>query len=108
MGCCGEARRRAVRARPETSARRALPGINAARSEPLPRRALSYFEYVGRTGMTVIGPITGRHYRFDGRGAVVAVDRRDEPSLPAVPHLRRLDGPVDRRTGAPRRTEASG
>ena len=46
------------------------------------------FEYVGATALTVIGPITNKRYRFVGRGARVAVDGRDAPSLGAVPNLR--------------------
>ena len=46
------------------------------------------FEYVGPTGTTVLGPITGRRYRFNHRGDRVAVDTRDAPSLVAVPNLR--------------------
>lgn len=48
------------------------------------------FEYVGATGLTVMGPFTGRRYRFEGRGSRVSVDPRDAPSLAAVPHLRRV------------------
>ena len=48
-----------------------------------------YFEYNGKSGLTAVGPITGRRYRFDATGAVVAVDGRDAPSLSAVPNLTR-------------------
>ena len=47
------------------------------------------FEYVGTTGLTVVGPVTGRRYRFEGHRARVAIDLRDAPSMAAVPHLRR-------------------
>jgi hypothetical protein len=40
----------------------------------------------------VIGPITGRRYRFDQRGSRVAVDPADEPSMAAVPQLRQVAG----------------
>lgn len=63
------------------SSKRVVPG------GPLPQIS---FEYFGFTGMTVVGPITGRVYRFDRAGAVVAVDTRDAPSFVAVPNLRRL------------------
>jgi len=46
------------------------------------------FEYFGATGMTVIGPVTGRSYRFDRPGAKLAVDPRDAPGLGAVPNVR--------------------
>jgi hypothetical protein len=39
--------------------------------------------------MTVIGPTTGRRYRFDRPGATVSVDRRDAPGVDAVPNVRR-------------------
>jgi hypothetical protein len=45
---------------------------------------------VGPTGITVIGPATGRRYRLDRTGATVAVDPRDAPALGAVPNLRRV------------------
>lgn len=48
------------------------------------------FEYVGRTGMTVVGPATGTRYRFDRPGARLAVDPRDHAAMAAVPHLRRV------------------
>jgi hypothetical protein len=50
-------------------------------------------EYVGRTAMTVIGPMTGRHYRFDRPGARLAVDGRDHASLTRIAKLRQV--PVD-------------
>jgi len=58
--------------------------------EPRPEapRVTFYFEYVGNTGLTVRGPITGRSYRFAGPAQRVAVDGRDAPSLMAVPNLR--------------------
>jgi hypothetical protein len=48
------------------------------------------FEYVGRTGLTIIGPGTRTSYRFDRPGARVLVDGKDRASLAAVPTLRQL------------------
>ena len=48
------------------------------------------FEYTGRTGLTVIGAVSGRRYRFDESGARVIVDPRDRPSLARVPKLRQV------------------
>jgi hypothetical protein len=45
---------------------------------------------VGQTGVTIVGAGTGRHYRFHGPGARIAVDPRDADSLQTFPHLRRL------------------
>jgi hypothetical protein len=49
-----------------------------------------FFKYLGLTGMTVIGPGTGKRYRFNGPGSTVEVDLRDRPSLAALPQLRQM------------------
>jgi hypothetical protein len=38
----------------------------------------------------VIGPATGRRYRFDRPGARLEVDLKDRRSLAGVPHLRQV------------------
>jgi hypothetical protein len=48
------------------------------------------FEYVGATGMTVMGGATGARYRFAQTGARVMVDSRDAPSVSAVPNVRKV------------------
>jgi len=48
------------------------------------------FQYVGRARLRVRGAITGRSYEFDHRGATVAVDGRDAPSLLGESALRVL------------------
>jgi hypothetical protein len=55
-----------------------------------PRLSRVFFQYVGRTGLTVVGPVTGRRYRFDRPGARLEVDLKDRSSLAAVPHLRQI------------------
>jgi hypothetical protein len=52
-----------------------------------------HFQYTGRTGMTVIGPISGQRYRFEHPGALLAIDGRDAPSIVAVPHLQTVKTP---------------
>jgi hypothetical protein len=47
-----------------------------------------FFEYVGKTGMTVTGPVSGKRYRFERAGSRVEVDLRDRRSLAGVPQLR--------------------
>lgn len=49
-----------------------------------------FFEYVGKTGMTVIGPVTGKRYRFVQPGSRVEVDLHDRRSIASVPQLRQL------------------
>ena len=48
------------------------------------------FEYLGHTGLTVLGPATGTRYRVGWHGAVVAVKREDFRAVLAVPNLRRV------------------
>jgi hypothetical protein len=55
----------------------------------LPAYPTVVFEYIGKTALTAIGPVSGRHYRFSRPGAVLAVDPRDSASLAAVPNLRK-------------------
>lgn len=80
--CCGKSR---ANFRPATFA---SPAVGPASVEPGGRFKGMAFEYTGRTGLTVTGPVTGRTYRFDRPGAVVEVDPRDRPSIAAIPVLR--------------------
>ena len=61
-------------------------------TKPAPESTLAgagpVFEYVGRTGLTVTGPMTGLRYRFDRPNAQVQVDPRDRQALAAIPALR--------------------
>lgn len=79
MPCCGS--------------NRTSPGHSASLDEEagVPRNPPSVtFVHLGRSVLNVIGGATGRQYRFDGRGARLAIDRRDAPGLAAVLTLRRL------------------
>ncbi len=49
-------------------------------------------EHLGETGMTVVGTVSGKRYRFNHPRAVVEIDARDRPSLAAVPKLRQRRG----------------
>lgn len=46
------------------------------------------FEYVGRTALTVVGPVTGARYRFDRPGARAHVHSGDGKAMAGVPALR--------------------
>lgn len=48
-----------------------------------------WFEYTGRSAISVKGFITGRMYRFAAQGAVLLVDYRDAAKLLLVPSLKR-------------------
>lgn len=88
MGCCGKQRQQfhgtAVTPRP-----RERP------DDPLrdQERYCPHFQFLGLTGLTAVGPISGKRYRFDKHGAIVAVDPRDRRSLAAVPNLRQVRNP---------------
>jgi hypothetical protein len=66
------------------------PGRTNAPATPVQRRTVVCFEYVGGTGLTVTGGVSGQRYRFDAPGARVVVDPRDRPSMALVPVLRQV------------------
>ncbi len=75
MSCCGKSR---------------IPPITVApKFTPQPAGSVT-FQYIGRTRLTVIGPVTRKRYDFDRAGARVTVDRLDSNSLSTVPTLRRV------------------
>ena len=59
----------------------------------LPAHPAVVFEYIGKTALTAIGPVSGRHYRFGRPGAILEVDPLDSASLAAVPNLRKRLSP---------------
>jgi hypothetical protein len=62
--------------------------VSATSPREMTKRFVICFEYIGKTGLTVQGPVSGRRYRFAYQGARIAVDPRDRPSLLLVPNLR--------------------
>ena len=48
------------------------------------------FEYTGEAGLTVKGSITGKHYRFNYKGDVQAIDYRDAGAMMAISSLKRI------------------
>ena len=65
-----------------------IPSRPAPGSEP--RRVLRdrvFFKYLGQTGITVIGPATGKRYRFNGPGSIMEVDLRDRRSVALLSQL---------------------
>lgn len=63
---------------------------NAASRQTQVDPSPAYFQYVGQKVLTVLGRETHKVYRFEKPGAVIAVDRRDQRALEAVPVLRRV------------------
>lgn len=91
MPCCGEKR---AQARQTTQARQVPEATQSPSSQRRPERKTQvYFQYLGKTGLTVVAR-TGKSYRFDNPGAVVAADLRDLRSLAAVPTLRQVRQPT--------------
>jgi hypothetical protein len=91
MSCCGGKRKQflsAVQSQQSTEPTKVVSHIR-----PAPRGSI-YFEYVGSTGLTAVGPITGKRYRFSHSGAQIEVDSRDAPSFIAVPNLRPVKDPL--------------
>ena len=77
MSCCGKTRMQAGR------------NDSSAEGAPPPAKTV-LFEYVGRTALTIIGPVTRTSYRFDSPGARATVDSRDRNSLNLVPVLKQV------------------
>jgi hypothetical protein len=88
MSCCGRNRQRVS----NFDSRRQMLGVSLAQKRT-PPRSLVYFEYVGKTALTVIGPITGKRYRFPKPGAKIAVDSNDAPLLTTIPRLVQTHSP---------------
>jgi hypothetical protein len=91
MSCCGQQRQRfsvGTASADQTRRRQA----DAKPMGPRPS-AYAYFQYTGSTGLTVRAPNTRSSYRFQGAGAIVAVDPKDRRALAAVRHLRQVRGP---------------
>jgi hypothetical protein len=80
MACCGKGRAQLFGASVTMPANGTI--------SPVARRYSVQFEYVGGTALMAIGPVSGKRYRFDHPGAVIAVDPRDRPGLAVVPALR--------------------
>lgn len=80
MSCCGKQRLQVV------AGAKARPRPELVPNSPRPTNV--FFQYVGRTGLTALGAVTGTQYRFDSPGAVIAVDFRDQASLRMIPQLR--------------------
>jgi hypothetical protein len=86
MACCGKT----IRDRPQSG----VEIVTGSVAEHEARSGASvFFKYLGRTAISVVGPVTGRRYQLAGHAATAAVDPRDAPSVAAVPHLVRVTHP---------------
>ena len=84
--CCGS-NRAAARAATVVAARgNASPSVLPV--APLSATTEIVFEYAGEGSASIRGPVSGRVYRFGGRGDRIRVDARDRPGLVAIASLR--------------------
>lgn len=90
MACCGQRRRQTSRVTPFQRAN--SPALPNNLNRPPAQAQTTAFQYVGKTALTAVGPVSGRHYRFSHPGATVQVDLRDRASLAMVPNLRLVAG----------------
>ncbi|RZK99046.1 MAG: hypothetical protein EOP36_20420 [Rubrivivax sp.] len=57
-------------------------------SMPTPRRTTELnAKYLGGGNLSVRSSVTGRHYRFEGHGATLRIDSRDQLMLRRIPEL---------------------
>lgn len=91
--CCGKKRAeesQTTQMNPAPKAEERIPAQPQPESDPL-----VYFQYLGATGLTLIGPTSRKRYRFDSPGAVVVVDPRDKRALAGVSVLRQVKKVID-------------
>jgi hypothetical protein len=90
MGCCNQ--KRARWRNPGGPAWSTLPASQTMipMTNEIPAAQSVAFEYLGRTAMSVMGPITRTQYRFRATGARVSIDHRDVPYISGVPNLQRV------------------
>lgn len=50
----------------------------------------AFFEYTGKTAITVTGNISGKQYRFNSPGDKQLIDYRDAAGMTKVPVLKRV------------------
>ncbi|CAL1518350.1 hypothetical protein [Chitinophaga sp. MM2321] len=87
MGCCGNKRAGLIRQKAITP----FPAPETWPQEPFNEEDVFTFQYMGNSMLSTTGQITGKEYRFTGKGAVLWVDKRDAHFLEEVPNLLKLD-----------------
>jgi len=66
-------------------------GAHSPAMNSMPARLTAvYFEYTGKTGLTIVSPASGKHYRFDRPGARLEVDPGDTSWMAFVPNVKRV------------------
>ena len=90
--CCGHGRKQSTASYSTQNRSPQTRSSQMSPTTPSPAGAQtgSLFEYVGNTGLTVVGPATGARYRFERPGARMQVDLRDHVGLARIPVLRHV------------------
>lgn len=84
MACCGKKRMELRKLNQNTQG----PQTIGSQVSQIQSRSNISYQYIGKTGLTVIGTVTGKSYNFDKPGAITEIDPRDRPFLAAVPNLK--------------------
>ena len=101
MSCCGQKRAQIRQtAQMQKNSRVEEKGGVFSKAENISK---VYFQYMGKTALTIVGPKTWNRYRFSKPGAIIPVDTRDKRALEDVPLLR----PVKRMTRPKTKTGAA-
>jgi hypothetical protein len=84
MSCCGNKRSVFVQSTLNS------PGQQIMNNVPKKMWPDLRFQYIGETGLTIIGNVTGKQYRFNNKGEVQQVDYRDGTAMIHVPVLKKV------------------
>lgn len=93
MSCCGKSRVQPFVLRDHRTTQTEPPVQQSGPIAPKSSRPTpggTTFQYIGKTRLTVIGPVTRQRYDFDRSGARLSVDPRDANSLATVATLKRV------------------
>jgi hypothetical protein len=89
MACCGQ-RRRQMTSPPMPVRQANIPAKPGGFAQSPAQHQATIFQYIGKSALTAVGPMSGRQYRFSYPGAIIQVDPRDRAALSAVPNLREI------------------
>jgi len=89
MSCCGQ-RRQQMSGQTVPVRQANKPAKSEGLAQTAVRQQSVTFQYVGKTALTAVGPVSGRHYRFSKPGSIVEVDFRDRGALAGVLNLRQI------------------
>jgi hypothetical protein len=81
--CCG----RPILQTPNPSGQNPIEALATSHGNNARSRSLRV-EYMGKTALTVVSPLTGKKYRFNKPGEWLQIDARDRPWITFLPNLR--------------------